>query len=83
MAAGRSSPTPEARGSGREDQPHVRGQGQRPGGATLRPRLVAVAERSYLASKARVGGLEEIPRVGGRGRRPRGATPRRRPGAAA
>ena len=24
-AAGRSNPTPEARGSGREDQPHVQG----------------------------------------------------------
>ena len=31
-------PTPEARGSGREEPPCARGQGWRPGGATPRPR---------------------------------------------
>ena len=36
--AGRSHPTPEARGGVREDQPHTRGQGQQPGGPTPRPR---------------------------------------------
>ena len=34
----RSHLAPKARGSGREEQPHARGQGQWPGGATPRPR---------------------------------------------
>ena len=37
-AAGRSYPTLEARGGGREELPHARGQGRWPGGATPRPR---------------------------------------------
>ena len=36
--AGRSYSMPKARGGGQEDQPHARGQGQRPGGPTLGPR---------------------------------------------
>ena len=34
----RSYPTSEVRGSSRDELPHARGQGQRPGGATPRPR---------------------------------------------
>ena len=30
---------PEAKGCGREEQPHARGQGQWPGGPTPRPRI--------------------------------------------
>ena len=61
----------EVKGSGQEELPHVRGQGQRPrvpdcdGAGT--------AERSYPASEVRGGGREELPhaptseaRVGGR-----------------
>ena len=40
--ARRSYPTPEARGGGREDQPHARGQGQWPGGPS--PVAVQVQE---------------------------------------
>ena len=36
--AGRTYPTPEVRGGSREDLPHARGQGPRPGGATPPPR---------------------------------------------
>ena len=52
-AAERSYPTSEVRGGGREEVPHARGQGQRPGGATPRPRSGAVAERSNPTSKQR------------------------------
>ena len=50
---------------GREELPHVRGQGQRPrvpgcDGAET-------AERSYPASEVRGGGWEELPRVRGQG----------------
>ena len=41
----------EVRGRGQEEQPHVQGQGRRPGGATPRLRSGAVAERSNPASK--------------------------------
>ena len=36
--AERSYPMSEVRGSGQEEQPHARGQGQWPGAATPRPR---------------------------------------------
>ena len=73
VVAGRSYPTPEARGGGREELPCIRGQGRRPGGATLRPRSGAAAggatprprsgvtERSYTTSEVRGGGWEELP----------------------
>ena len=53
-AAGRTNPTPEARGGGQEDQPHVQG-------------LVAVPAQEGLEAlsqlKVRKGGSEEIPLV--------------------
>ena len=55
--------TPCPKGSGQEELPHVRGQGQRPrvpdcdGAGT--------AERSYPASEVRGGGREELPNVQG------------------
>ena len=62
--------TPCPKGSGQEELPHVRGQGQRPrvpgcdrAGTAERsypsPRSGAAAEWSYPASEARGGGLEE------------------------
>ena len=53
--AGRSNPTPEARGGGREDQPHVLMFHQR-----------RRAYRSYPMFKVRKGGGEEIPLVQGK-----------------
>ena len=54
MAAGRSNPTPEARGGGREEQPHVQG-------------VVAAWAQEGLEEpstlKVRKGGGEEIPLV--------------------
>ena len=44
---------------------HVRGQGQRPRGATPRPRSGAAAGRSNPTPEARVGGREELPQVQG------------------
>ena len=41
---------------GREELPHIRGQGQQPRGATQRPRSGAGAGRSYPMSKVRSGG---------------------------
>ena len=78
VAAKRSYPTSEVRGSGREclavtaqEQPRgatqVRGQGWRLGRATPRPRLGAAAERSYPVSEARGGGWEELPKSEFRG----------------
>ena len=49
----RSYPTSKVRGSGREELPPTRGQGQWPGGATPHPRSGAVAERSNPRSKER------------------------------
>ena len=49
----------------------------RAGGATLRPRSVAAAARSYPASKVRGGSREETPRVRGQGQ-PGEDTPRPR-----
>ena len=78
---------------GREELPHVRGQGQKPGGP--HDRQVAAKrsypafevrggdERSYPASEVRGGDREEIPQERGQGRWPRGDTPQTRPGAVA
>ena len=69
--AERSYPVSEVSG-GREETPHVRGQGSgqeklprvqdqwRPGGDTPHPRSGA-ARRSHLAPEARGGDLEELP----------------------
>ena len=51
--AERSYPSPKVRGGSLEEPPHVRGQGQRPRGATPLPRSGAVAETSYPTSKER------------------------------
>ena len=94
VAAKRSYPTSEIRGSGRECQAataherqrrvtQVRGQGRWPGGATPRPRLGAAAKRTDPTSKVRGSGREEQPRLRGQGWQLRGATHRPRPGAAA
>ena len=77
VVAKRNYPTSEVRGSGQECQAamvqewprgatHVRGQGQRPRGATLRTRPGAVDERSYPVSEVS-GGWEEMTRIRGRG----------------
>ena len=75
-AAERSYLKSEVRGSGLECQAAM--AQERPRGATLCPRSVAMAGRSYPAFEVRGGGQEETPRVQGQGRRPRGATPRPR-----
>ena len=70
------------RGGGLEELPHVRGQGQQPGGPTPCPRPGVAARRTYPTPKARDRSQEEQPhlqevvavRVGG----PRGAIPRSR-----
>ena len=46
----------------REEPPHVRGQGQEPGGPHTRR---ATAKRSYPASEVRGGGREEQPHIQG------------------
>ena len=51
---------------GREELPHVRGQGQRPRVPGFNE--AGTAERSYPTSEVRGGGLEELPRVRGQGR---------------
>ena len=56
---------PEARGCGQEEQPHVRGQGQQPRGATLRPRSGTVAGRSYPTPEATGSGREEQSHIQG------------------
>ena len=53
--AGRSYPTSEVRGGGREELPHAGGQGQQLRGATPRPRSGVAAERSNPMSKVRGG----------------------------
>ena len=50
---------------GREELPHVRGQGRRQGGATLLRRSGTAAKRSHPASEARGGDREEQPRIQG------------------
>ena len=70
---------------GREELPHVLGQGPRQGGATPRPRGGGCerrrAERSYSTFKIRRGGGEEIPLVQGKEQRLRfaGAAVKRYP----
>ena len=69
------APTPEARGGSREEQPHVRGQGQKLGVPHARK---AAAKRSYPTSEVRGSGREyQTAMAQGR---PRGATPRPRSG---
>ena len=63
---------------GREEPPHVRGQGQKPGGPHARR---AAAKRSYPTSEVRGSGREY--ETATELERPRGATLRRRPGALA
>ena len=63
---------------GREKPPHVRGQGQKPGGPHARR---AAAKRSYPTSEVRGSGREY--ETATEQERPRGATLRRRPGALA
>ena len=46
---------------GREELPHVRDQGQRPRGATPRPRSGVASGRSYPSSEVRGGSREELP----------------------
>ena len=57
--------TSEVRGSGGDELPHVRGQGRRPRGATLLPRLGAAAGRTYPTPEARGHGREEQPHLQG------------------
>ena len=73
--------TPCPKGSGQEELPYVRGQGQWPRvqGCDSAGR----AERSHPTSKARGGGQEEPPCFRGQGQQPGGATPHPRPGAVA
>ena len=76
---------------GREELPHIRGQGQQPGGPHARR---TVAKRTYPTSEVRgssrecqAANVQKQPRratqVRGQGQRPGGATPRPRSGAAA
>ena len=70
--------TPCPKGSGQEELPHVRGQGQKPGGPHARG---AAAKKSYPRSKVRGSGREcQAATVQ---ERPRGAIPRPRPEAVA
>ena len=68
----RAAATPRAKRS-REELHYVRGQGQRPEGATPRPRPGA-AWRSHFTPKAKGSGPEEPPRAQGQGRQSGGAT---------
>ena len=65
MAAKRSYPASEVRGDSREELPHVRGQGRRPGGATPHQRPGVAAGRSYFTLEARGGSREGQPHVQG------------------
>ena len=62
----RRYPTSEARGGGRDELPHIRGQRQRLGGATPRQRLGVAAGRSNPTSEVRRGSCEEITHVQGK-----------------
>ena len=88
--------TPCPKGSGQEELPHVRGQGQqpripdcdsqeRPRGATPCPRSGGVAERRYPMSEVRGGDERSYPVSDVRGGSPEETrhTPKPRPGAAA
>ena len=59
MAAKRSYPTSEVRGSGREELPTTRGQGRQPRVPDCDS--AGAAERSYPMSKVRGGSREELP----------------------
>ena len=50
---------------GREELPHIRGQGQPPRGATLHPRPGAVAKRSNTMPEARRSSWEDQPHIQG------------------
>ena len=54
----RSHLAPKARGSGREEQPHARGQGWRPGGATPCPRSSGCAGAGGLEEPSHAEGQE-------------------------
>ena len=71
----RSYPSPKIWGGGREELPHVRGQGQRPGGARPHPRPGVAAERSYPTSEVRGGDREELPHARGQGHQRREELP--------
>ena len=57
-----SYPASEVRVSGQEELPHVRGQGQKPGGPQARR---AAAKRSYPMSEVRGSGREDQTHVQG------------------
>ena len=63
MVAGRSYPTPEARGGGQECQAAM--AQELPRGATQRPRSGVVAETSYPTSEVRGSSQDELPHVQG------------------
>ena len=73
VAAGRSYHPPEARGSGREELPHARGQGWQPREATPLPRSSGYASsggpRGATPSLRSGGGGEKIPLVQGKEQR--------------
>ena len=55
-------PKSEVRDDGREELPHIRGQGRQPRGATLRPKSGAVAEKRYPRTRSgTVASREELP----------------------
>ena len=60
LAVGRSYPASEVRGGGREETPHVRGQGQA-GEVISHPRPGVVTLRSHPEPEARGGSWEEPP----------------------
>ena len=83
--------TPCPKGSGQEELPYVRGQGQWPrvpgcdGAGTAKrsypsPRSGVAAGQSYLTSEVRGSSREELPCVRGQGPRPGGETPPPRSG---
>ena len=91
--AERSYPKSKVRGIGRDELPHVRGQGRQPRGSTQCLRLGAVAKRSYPrprpgvaagrtypTPKAGGGGWEDLPHAGSQGHWPGAATPPPRSG---
>ena len=65
--------TPCPRGSGQEELPHVRGQGQqlRVAGCDGTGMATGTAERSYPPPEARGGGWEDLPHARVQGRWPR------------
>ena len=53
LSMAESYPASKVRGSGQEELPRIRGQGQQPGGATPHPRSRATTERGHPVSEAR------------------------------